>query len=81
MALCPKCKKEIEYLDYCAITHTTGVLQIDDGLPLYDEDWHPLHEAEFTFECPECRAELFNNEREASDFIKDSSAACPSGQA
>ena len=81
MAICPKCKKEIEYLDYCAITHTTGVLQIDDGLPLYDEDWHPLHEAEFTFECPECRAELFNNEQEASDFIKDSAAACPSGQA
>lgn len=80
MAICPKCKKTIDCLSYNAVIHTGGTFQIDDGFSVYDEDYIPLSEAEFTFDCPECGEELFIHGDEAEDFLTGVGISCPSGQ-
>ena len=70
MAVCPKCKKEIDYLDYCAVIHREGTFAIDDGFSTFDDDYVPLSESDYVFDCPECGEELFIHSDEAEDFLQ-----------
>lgn len=70
MAVCPKCRASIEHLEYTAVTHSIGVFEVKDDFPEYGNDYIPLTEAEFIFDCPECGEELFAHANEAMEFLQ-----------
>jgi predicted RNA-binding Zn-ribbon protein involved in translation (DUF1610 family) len=73
MPKCPKCGKEIDYLNYVEsgeMVWRFSVLKLNRKI---EENWE---QDEFYsdgsggyFECPECGETLFNNEDEAKKFL------------
>lgn len=63
-AICPKCNKEISYLDFCS-SGTTGGRFYDNGY------WDKVYEIDkIGFFCPKCLKELFTDDEEALKFLK-----------
>lgn len=66
--ICPKCKQEINWLKaysetkYTLAENEQGVLEYKR---MYDVDYF------ISFECPECDEELFIQQGEAEEFLKD----------
>jgi len=65
MPKCPKCGKEIEYLDYtqpakASVKPAGGYLEYC---------WWDEYVAEGEYECPECGEVLFDSEEEAERFF------------
>ena len=66
MAICPKCKTEINYLK-----------EYQSGEMLYEFDGEDYEVGEFQpddevndYECPECAETLFRDEKKAKEFLK-----------
>lgn len=64
MAKCPECNKEIEFMRYTMGAYTSGNF-FEDG---YYEEKHSDQDTAVYY-CPECNAELFDDEAEAMSFI------------
>jgi len=62
---CPKCKSDISSLDYTATIIHRGTFngEFEEGPADY------LNEGEYTFECPSCGEELFNNIADAEELL------------
>ncbi len=69
MAICPKCKKVITYLTSEA-TATTGCNLYEDGTLDLDNDLNAIAEIN-EWRCPECEEDIFYNEHEAREFLKE----------
>lgn len=74
MAKCPKCQKQVTYLE-CEQKEVVDLKFVVDK-ETEDENYELLREyfgnAEVTsqkFSCPECKADLFQNEGDAKDFL------------
>jgi len=66
MAICPKCKAEIDYLN----NYQTGESHSHfDGEDYETEDFQADGQTN-DYECPECSETLFTNEEEATKFLK-----------
>jgi predicted RNA-binding Zn-ribbon protein involved in translation (DUF1610 family) len=70
MAKCPKCGKEIDYLQ--AKMSDYGILRMHpDGTPSYEWSCDVYGgQPDFEFKCPECGEVLFTYADEAEDFLK-----------
>ena len=68
MPMCPKCKKEIEYLvlmvDLICLLERDGEIHYEP-----DDINHNVDLAE-EFKCPECTETIFTRKFEADDFLK-----------
>lgn len=62
--VCPKCKEEINYLQYSSTIEETGTYDIKHG---YDKDYGNV--CQIKFQCPDCGEELFNDEEDAYNFL------------
>lgn len=70
MPKCPKCGKEIDYLKHWQQSSVSYEFTLDDeGYPNYDRD-EIVGGEDSEWDCPECNEELFNNEEEATEFLK-----------
>jgi hypothetical protein len=71
MPKCPKCEAEISELFYTLIDggkvwlNDDGKLEYELASDIYGDDVKGVK-----FTCPECGAELFDNEKDAEDFLK-----------
>lgn len=66
MPICPKCKKEINDLDYyCKV----GQRHVFDGED-YDLQEEGVDKYEEEYSCPMCKKILFKDEDVAKDFLK-----------
>ncbi len=68
MSICPKCKKEIDYLN----NYTSGENKYNFDGDNYnqDGDFQPDYKVN-DFECPECSEILFTDEVKAIAFLKN----------
>jgi transcription initiation factor IIE alpha subunit len=71
MPKCPECGEEIHELFYTLIDGGRAWLN-DDGELEYElaSDTYGDSVIGIRFTCPECGAELFDNEEDAEDFLK-----------
>ena len=73
MVICPKCNKEIDYLNSYQSGEEHSKLYIEDGEADYDFDgkgFQPDSKVN-EYECPECLEVLFTSEEEAVKFLKN----------
>jgi len=68
MAICPKCKEEIDYL--LAYTEKKYTLELNDKEEVVYEEQGEV-DYPTSFECPECLEEIFTDEAEAIGFLKE----------
>ena len=73
MVKCPKCKKEIDYLNYVESGEMVWKFRVLKAGKEFTENWE---QDEFYsdgsggyFECPECEETLFYNIKEAKKFL------------
>ena len=77
---CPKCKKEIDYLNYYAYELTKACVSIPEGykeLDYYHWDSLGTTKGEVNFECPECSEVLFHTDEEAKTFLLEQQKQTP----
>jgi len=65
MSKCPRCKKDLTFLDYKKTRTELGEYRKNE----YKSDVSNLHNLEFY--CPECHHFLFNNEGKAFALLKE----------
>lgn len=71
MPKCPKCKKEIEDLDFSGTAVVFMRFYLAQGrYPEYDERETEFKGNDDEYFCPECEKKLFNTEEEAIKFLK-----------
>ena len=71
MAICPKCRKEIETLTNFTSGETRYTFQIWNKKPHYQKDDFLEDGKTNDFECPECQEKLFTDEQQAEEFLKN----------
>jgi len=68
MAICPKCKEEIEHLN----NYVSGEAKyIFDGESYNQDGDFQNNEKVNDYECPECQEVLFTDEEKAKEFLKN----------
>lgn len=71
MAICPVCKKEIDYLKFEAEVQHFGDFRAEEG---GYENWDSREEGDWNniiFLCPECNTELSYNSEKAREFLEN----------
>ncbi len=73
MAICPKCKEEINELHFSKTKEIGGSVGLDSSNKLeFDEDYDIFEEQKsYTFRCPECNEVLFKDYEEVEEFLKN----------
>ncbi len=73
MPICPKCKENVEFLNYSSNNYDNGEFSIDkNGFKKYDKDGNSdLIEPDLFFGCPECNEELDFDEQQAEEFLRE----------
>lgn len=70
MPICPKCKKEIDYLRFSARVEHFGNFRINEsGIDQDTNDWGDWDNIELA--CPECNETLFTDEDKAEKFLNE----------
>ena len=80
MPKCPKCKAEIDYLNYYAYELTKATVGIPEGTDHMEySHWDSLGDTrgDINFECPECDETLFTSEKEAKKFLLEQQKQTP----
>ena len=67
---CPKCKKEIDYLNNYQSGENHHSLLIIDGEHTYEEQEFQPNGQTNDFECSECKEILFTDEDKAIEFLE-----------
>ena len=69
---CPKCKKQIDFLDFSKNLYYSGEVKIIKGKLEYVEEPNNdfLDNNELMFNCPKCSEELFNFEEDVLEFLR-----------
>jgi Zn finger protein HypA/HybF involved in hydrogenase expression len=71
MAICPKCKKEIDYLNYVESGEMQYKFRVINNNPFFEQDEFYSDNASIYFECPECGETLFTNIEDAIKFLTE----------
>jgi predicted RNA-binding Zn-ribbon protein involved in translation (DUF1610 family) len=69
MPKCPRCGKEIDHL----LVHSRAIMEYDYSIKQGFKYLDTLEEDFESFYCPKCNEELFDNEDEAFEFLKQHS--------
>jgi hypothetical protein len=70
MGTCPKCKAEIEHLNLYEEAEVYFHFKVDpDGCPDFEREDIIFGDGQQSFVCPECHAELFTDEKDATLFF------------
>lgn len=73
MVKCPKCESEITFLNVYETAQRKGEMKIGSGGYPEFGIFTPLDWVDSTdYECPECDQTLFDNEEDATNFLRDS---------
>ena len=72
MTKCPKCKEEIENLNFSKTKEISGSVVFDGNDIEFIEEFDIYEEQKpHTYRCPECNEILFENDEEAEEFLRD----------
>ena len=71
MAKCPKCKKEIDYLNYIESGEMQYRFRVINNNTFFEQNEFYPDNASIYFECPECGEILFTNIEEAIKFLAE----------
>lgn len=68
-AICPECNEVITFLNWGETKHSFGSYDLKHG---FEEDSNSdIGGNDINFNCPECDSELFTDEWEAEEFLKN----------
>jgi len=70
MAICPKCKEEIEHLIFIESGYMRYTCYYGKDMLEYEQKEFEPDDNVMMFLCPKCNSELFNSPDEAEDFLK-----------
>lgn len=69
MPKCPKCKKNIETLNWSTTLHHNGWLEQNSNGDFYHEEDFRVGSTDYNYHCPECDEVLFVELEEAGEFL------------